>query len=309
MKILVVGAGATGGYFGGRLAEAGRDVTFLVRPGRAAKLSKTGLQITSPLGDVTVMPKIATTDSLDGRFDAILMTVKAYTLDAAMADVAPAVGPETMILPFLNGMRHMDVLAERFGPTVPLPCVCKIGSTLDEDGRIVHFNKLSELVYGEADGKPSERTIALDKVMQGAKFDAKLSPAVMQEMWQKWTMLATIGAATCMMRGTIGEIEAAPGGTDFVLALLEEVLAVVRKVGVAPADAFVETVRRSLNQKGSPQAPSMYRDLQSGASVEADQIVGDMVARGRAAGIPTPLLAAAYANLSVYQARRDAGAA
>lgn len=309
MKILVVGAGATGGYFGGRLAEAGRDVTFLVRSARAAKLEAAGLNITSPFGDVSLKPKVATAETLSGPYDVILMTVKAYTLDAAMKDVAAAVGPDTMILPFLNGMRHMDVLAERFGPTVPLPCVCKIGSTLDAEGRIVHFNKLSELVYGEVDGKPSERTIALDKVMQGAKFEAKLSPAVMQEMWQKWTMLATIGAATCLMRGNIGEIEAAPGGTDFVLALLDEVLTVVRTVGVAPADAFVETVRKSLTQKGSPQAPSMYRDLQSGASVEGDQIVGDMVARGKAAGIATPLLAAAYANLSVYQARRDTQAA
>src|SRR5271165_6604065 len=114
MRLLVVGAGATGGYFGGRLAQAGRDVTFLVRPRRAAQLRADGLQIVSPHGDVTLSPPIVTADTIPGPFDIVLLTVKAFSLDAALADVAPAVGKETMILPFLNGMRHVEAITERF---------------------------------------------------------------------------------------------------------------------------------------------------------------------------------------------------
>src|ERR1700742_4047779 len=113
VRILVVGAGSTGGYFGGRLAQAGRDVTFLVRPARAASLRDEGLRIISPHGDFTVTPKLVTADALGGAYDLVLLSVKAYALAAAMDDMAPAVGPETMILPGVNGMLHIDELIER----------------------------------------------------------------------------------------------------------------------------------------------------------------------------------------------------
>jgi 2-dehydropantoate 2-reductase len=306
MRILVVGAGSTGGYFGGRLVEAGRDVTFLVRPARAERLKADGLRIVSPNGDVTLQPKLVVAGAIDGPYDVVLLTVKAFGLEAAIADLAPAVGKETMILPVLNGMRHVDALVARFGERNVVGCVCKIASVLDGEGRIVQLNRLHDLAYGERDGTSSPRLKALDAVMQGAGFDARLSPTILREMWEKWILLATLGGITCLMRGTVGEIEAAPGGTAFVLALLAEVVSVVRSVGVAPDEGVLSVIRASLTAKGSPQTSSMYRDLQQGGPIEADQIVGDLLRRGAEAGISTPLLAAAYAHLSIYQAKHPA---
>ena len=305
MRILVVGAGSTGGYFGGRLAQAGRDVTFLVRPARAERLRADGLRIVSPHGDVTLAPRLVTAGNIDAPYDAVLLTVKAFSLDAALDDLAPSVGPETMILPVLNGMKHVDALIARFGPRAVVGCVCKVATMMDGQGRIVQLNKLHDLAYGEMSGSTSPRTHALDEVMQGAGFDASLSPTILRQMWEKWSLLATLGGITCLMRGTIGEVEAAPGGRDLALGLLAEVCSVVTAVGVAPSPAFVTATEAAVTQQGSPLTSSMYRDLQRGSAVEADQIIGDLLIRGRDAGISTPLLAAAFVHLSVYQAKVD----
>jgi 2-dehydropantoate 2-reductase len=303
MRLLVVGAGATGGYFGGRLAQAGRDVTFLVRPRRAAQLQEGGLQIVSPHGDVTLTPKIATVGAVDGPYDAVLLAVKAYSLDAAIEDFAAAVGPETSIVPVLNGMRHVDVLNARFGKNSVAGGVCKVATTVDPDGRIVQLAEFQELAYGERDGTVTARMEELDAFMQGARFTARLTCAIDYEMWEKWVLLATVGGITCLMRGNLGEVVAAPGGSSFILSLFDEVVSVAKAVGQAPQAAFVENTRRMLTTPGSSQSPSMFRDLQQGSPIEGDQIVGDLLARGEKAGVRTPLLAAAYAHLSVYQHR------
>ncbi len=304
MRILVVGAGATGGYFGGRLAEAGRDVTFLVRPARAEQLRQNGLQLVSPShGDVTLQPQLVTAGQIAGPYDLVMLTVKAYALEAALADIAPAVGPETMIFPLLNGMRHLDVLAERFGPKPVLGGVCMVATTVDKDGRIVQLSGFQELVYGERDGTASARVAALDAVIPGAGFKAGSSPKIMQAMWEKWVFLASLGATTCLMRGTVGEIEAQPGGTDVALVILAEATEIATAAGYRPSDAHLERSRTSLTTKGAPTASSMYRDMQQGGNVEVDQILGDLVARGKTLGVATPLLNAAFVHLRVYQAK------
>ena len=303
MRILVVGAGSTGGYFGGRLAQAGRDVTFLVRPTRAAHFQANGLQIKSPHGDVTLSPRLVTAGNIGGPFDAVLLTVKAFSLDAAIDDLAPAFGPETMILPVLNGMKHVGILTARFGEKAVVGCVCKIATMIDDEGRIVQLANFHDLAYGEMNGTPSCRTERLDSVMQGAGFDARLSLTIEREMWEKWILLATLGGITCLMRGHVGEIEAAPGGVAFVLRFLEEIVAVVTAVGHPPSEDFLTNTRASLTAKGSTQTSSMYRDLLKGSPIEADQIIGDLLARARAAQVPTPLLGAAYTHLSIYQER------
>ncbi len=306
MRILVVGAGSTGGYFGGRLAQAGRDVTFLVRPARAAQLREEGLRIVSPHGDFAVTPKLVTADAIAGAYDLVLLAVKAYALGAAMEDMAAAVGPETMILPVLNGMRHLDDLTERFGRKAVLGGVCKIAGTIDAQGRIVQMSRLHELTYGELDGAVTTRIGALDAQMQGAGFEARLSAHAERDMWEKWTMLASLGGITCLMRGTIGEVEAAHGGAAFALRFVDEVISVVKAVGQPPGEAHLQEVRTRMTQPGAPNTSSMYRDMMQGGAVEADQILGDLLARGQRAGIDTPLLGAAYANLSLYQNRLKA---
>ena len=307
MRLLVVGAGSTGGYFGGRLAEAGRDVTFLVRPGRAEQLRRDGLRIVSPNGDATLAPRLVVTGGVDGRYDAVLLTVKGYALEAAIEDLAPAVGEGTMILPVLNGMRHMDLLAARFGPGAVAGCACKIASLVDEAGRIVQLNRLQSIAYGELDGSRSARIEALDAFLQGGGFEARLSPDITREMWEKWILLAAMGGITCLMRGTLGEVEAAEGGAEFINRFLDEVTAVVDAVGRQPEAGFVAGTRKLLLQKGSPQASSMYRDLVAGRPVEVDQILGDLQVRARQAGVATPLLAASVTHLSTYQRRLTGG--
>jgi 2-dehydropantoate 2-reductase len=303
MRILVVGAGSTGGYFGGRLAQAGRDVTFLVRTKRAQHLQQNGLQIISPFGDVTLRPKLVTAGNLAGPFDAVLLTVKAFSLDAALDDLGPAVGPETIILPVLNGMKHVDTIIARFGENALVGCVCIVATMIDDDGRIVQLTKLQEMAYGEMSGNPSPRTDRLDEAMRGAGFDARLSRTIEREMWEKWILLATLGGITCLMRGNVGQIEAAPGGVDFSLRFLDEVTAVVNAVGRKPSEAFLTDTKAQLTAKGSTLTSSMYRDLQKGNSVEADQIIGDLVVRAHRAQVTTPLLAAAFTHLSIYQKR------
>jgi 2-dehydropantoate 2-reductase len=306
MRMLVIGAGSTGGYFGGRLAQAGRDVTFLVRPARAEHLHAHGLQIVSPHGDVTLRPQLVTAGGILATFDIVLLTVKAFSLDAALADLAPAVGRDTMILPVLNGMRHVEVLGARFGQEAVVGCACKVAAAVDQVGRIVQFSTLQDIAYGEMNGSLSPRVKLLDAFMQGAGFDSRLSMTIARDMWEKWILLATLGSATCLMRGTVGQIESAPGGADFVLRLFDEVVAIVKAVGVSPSEAFLDSSKVALTEKGSTVTSSMYRDLQRGGPIEADQIVGDLLVRGGKAGITSPLLAAAYAHLSIYQSRRSA---
>jgi 2-dehydropantoate 2-reductase len=301
MRILVVGAGSTGGYFGGRLAQAGRDVTFLVRPARAEHLRANGLQITSPHGDVTLAPNLVTAGNIAAPFDAILLTVKGFALAAAMEDLAPAIGPDTMILPVLNGMKHVDSLSERFGPHALAGCACKVATVIDDQGRIVQLTSLQDIAYGEMDGTLSPRIARLDKTMQGAGFEARLSQTILLDMWEKWVLLATIGGVTGLMRGNIGQIAAAPGGTAFALAFLDEVAATVTAAGYKPREPFMAATRTAITQPGSTLTSSMYRDLQLGRPVEAEQILGDLAARAHRLAVPTPLLDAAFANLSIYQ--------
>ncbi|CDF84076.1 2-dehydropantoate 2-reductase [Pseudomonas sp. QL9] len=301
MRILVVGAGSTGGFFGARLAQAGRDVTFLVRPAREQVLRENGLRVLSSHGDFSLAPRLVTADSLDGPYDLVLLTVKAYALEAALDDLAPAIGPDSMILPVLNGMHHVDAVTRRFGAGVLLGGVCKIASTLDAQGRIVQYGTLNELAYGEMDGSQSERIQRVDECLRGAGFDARLSASIHREMWEKWILLASLGGITCLMRGSIGEVVAAPQGSAFALRLIDEVVAVVRTVGEPPSEAFLGEARRLLTLRGSPQTSSMYRDLIGGHPVEAEQIIGDLLQRGQQAGLDTPLLQAVYVHLSVYQ--------
>jgi 2-dehydropantoate 2-reductase len=303
MKILVIGAGAVGGYFGGRLAQAGRDVTFLVRGRQADTIRRQGLQIVSPHGNATLHPTTLLANELSGAFDLILLSVKGYGLEPAMDDFAPAVGKATMILPVLNGMRHIDLLIKRFGKDGVIGGACLVSSEVDKDGRIVQLTGTQRLVYGELCGGISERMNHLDAVMQGSGFEARISPDITQEMWQKWIQLSSLGALTCLMRGTVGEVEAVPGGADTAKQILLESSSIATACGHPPREDFLSKARSTLTTRGSNLTSSMYRDLVKGARVEADQIIGDLLDRGHRLGVATPLLQAAYINLKIYEGR------
>ena len=262
MRILMVGAGAVGGYFGGRLAEAGRDVTFLVRAKRAEELKAKGLQIVSRFGNLALHPKTITADRIAGPYDVILLGVKSYSLSAAMNDFVPAVGPETMIFPALNGMRHIDLLVERFGKEAVLGGVCMVSTEVDDEGRIRQLTDFQKLIYGELDGRSTPRLQRLDETLRGAGFDVSISDNILRDMWQKWVQLATLGALTCLLRGSIGEIASVPGGAEIARMALHESCGIASANGYPQSEAFLADQAAKLMAAGSPLTSSMYRDTE-----------------------------------------------
>jgi 2-dehydropantoate 2-reductase len=305
MRVLVVGAGALGGYFGGRLAEAGRDVTFLVRPGRAEQIARHGLRIDSLHGDAHLRPRTVLAGGLDGPYNLILLAVKAYSLDAAMDDLAPAVGPETTILPLLNGMRHLDALAARFGPERALGGTAIIAATLGPEGQVRQQMMPShDLTFGEVAGDTSERVRAVAALCGGAKFAARASEQIVQEMWEKWVGLSTNAGITCLMRAAIGDILASPGGREAILSLLAECRAVAAAAGHEPRPVSVERFMGMLTKEGSTLTASMLRDIERGGPTEGEHVLGDMVERAERLDVPTPLLRLARCHVAAYEARR-----
>ncbi|MDB6087014.1 MAG: apbA [Gammaproteobacteria bacterium] len=308
MRVLVVGAGAIGGYFGGRLLQAGRDVTFLVRPRRAAQIADSGLIIKSPHGNVSLRkPATILSENIGHPFDLVLLSCKAYDLEGAMQSFAAAVGPETMVLPLLNGMRHLDMLDERFGRSHILGGQCVIAATLDSQHAVVHLNDIHKLTFGERDGTLSDRIHRVARVLDNAGFDASLSDHIMQEMWEKWVFLATLASVTCLMRAPIGDVVASPKGKELIRSLLEECRAIAEGAGHAPQAAFLDQARAALTAAGSSLTASMLRDVETNAPIEADHIIGDLLRRHRGS---RPIrdrlsqLATAYAHLKTYEARR-----
>ncbi len=305
MRILVVGAGAIGGYFGGRLLQAGRDITFLVRPKRAAELASAGLVIKSPNGDVTLKsPPVVQADKLTETFDVILLSCKAFDLDDAIRSVAPAVGTQTAVIPLLNGMLHLDALDARFGRERVLGGLCAIAATLNDHREVIQLNPMQSLTFGERDGTMSDRVRAIAGVMASGKFGSVASAQIVQEMWEKWVFLATLAASTCLMRTSVGNILASPGGKDFILGMLDECKAVATAEGYAPRAPFLERSLGMLIAENSPLTASMFRDIKAGAPVEADHVIGDMIARGDAAKVPVPRLRTAYTHLKAYEKQR-----
>jgi len=301
MKILVVGAGAVGGYFGARLAKAGRDVTFLVRPSRAQHLRSEGLRIISSSGDLALQPETITAEDLCSPFDIILLSVKAPALSQAMEDMAPAVGPGTMIYPVLNGMRHIETLTHRFGERLVLGGVCLISADLDEQQRIVQMGPIQKLIYGELNCETTPRIQSFDETLRGAGFDTELSGNIMQAMWEKWVFIASFGLITCLFNGSIGEVNEVLGGEQAAIEALDECIAIATACGFAPSPTFLERPRQLVTAKGSKFTSSMYRDMHKGAPVEVETILGDLLKHGQSHQLKTPLLEAACVRLRVYQ--------
>jgi 2-dehydropantoate 2-reductase len=304
MRTLVVGAGAVGGYFGGRMLEAGRDATFLVRPRRAAELAESGLVIRSPLGDVTLRPPTVLKENLKESFDLILLSCKAYDLEDAIASFAPAIGPTSAILPLLNGMRHLDILSDHFGPDRVLGGQCVIAATLNDAHEIVHLNDVQALSFGERDGTISDRVQAIASLMTGVKFGARASASILLDMWEKWVFLATLAGGTCLMRATVGDICSALGGADQLGRLFDECTSIAEAAGYRPRESFLERIRKTLGDKDSALTASMLRDVEKGTQIEADHVIGDLLRRAPS-DHPAPILSIAYTHLKAYEARRN----
>lgn len=304
MRVLVLGAGATGGYFGGRLAEAGVDVTFLVRPKRAALLAEKGLRIESPHGDSTRPVKTVTAETLSGHWDAVLLSCKAYDLEESIKAIAPAVGPDSMVVPILNGLAHYGPLDAAFGAGRVIGGLCHIFSTLGADGEIRHMNTIHRITFGERSGGTSARTEELAQAFAGANCETRHSSEIMQEAWEKYVLLTPMAAMTCLMRASIGTIMATGDGEALMREIFEECAAVASRAGHGPRPEARDLALGFLTQKGSAMTASMLRDLEGGGPTEGEHIVGDMLRRAGAAGVAAPLLRVALAHLQAYEIRR-----
>ncbi|MEU3211301.1 ketopantoate reductase family protein [Nocardiopsis alba] len=306
MRILVVGAGAVGGYFGARLVQAGRDVDFLVRPPRAELLRERGLNLRTVDGATERIPvRPVTADLLRPEYDLVVLAVKSYGLEGAVADLTPAMGPNTVVVPFLNGMRHLDVLVDRFGLDRVYGGVSMVMTRLGDSGEIIEVGKMGELVYGPVSRTPVLAPEQVHKALHGAAFTARTAEDIRQEMWDKWVFLASLGAATCLMRAPIGRVNRAPGGSEFSAAMFAEAMAVATAAGYPPGERIRALADRIIGDTERETSTSMYWDLTHDNPVEGDHIVGDLVARGRELGVPTPLLSLAHTHLSVYTAGRE----
>lgn len=308
MRILMLGAGGIGGYFGGRMQAAGGDVSFLVRPGRAAQLARDGLRVQSPFGDLTLPAQTVTQETLDSTYDVVFVSCKAYDLASAIEAIAPAVGPETAVIPLLNGIRHVDLLVERFGAARVQGGVALISVALAADGTVQHLNKVHKLIVGSRSASENRWLAPLVELLGKCGVDFTHSPNVVQAMWDKVVFLATLAGSTCLMRASVGVIMGTLAGEGFINGLLDECAAIAAANGRKLADPQLTVFRNMLTDRNSPLVASMLRDVEAGKPTEADHILGDMIAWGESKQVATPLLRLAYSHLQAYERRRQAEA-
>jgi len=308
-KILILGAGGVGGYFGGRLVQAGGDVTFLVRPRRQALLQQKGLRIKSPCGDATLHVKAITKTELEPVYDYVLFTAKAYDLDDAIETVAPAMGRGAVLVPFLNGMAHLARLNARFEVENVLGGVVMIQATLTGEGIVQHFNDSALMFFGEQTGNSSTPISSRVQHLQTAfaaapGVDVKADFDIIARMWMKWVQLSALAGMTCLMRATIGEIVRSQQGRAAMAQFLDTNLQLAAHYGHPLDEPAIAAARHVLLDENSTVTASMLRDLEGGGSIEGDHVLGDLLTRAREANIAHPVLALAYAHIKAYEARR-----
>jgi 2-dehydropantoate 2-reductase len=309
MKILVLGAGGTGGYFGGRLVEAGADVTFLVRERRAAQLARDGLRIESPTGNTTLKVKTLQAPELKSTFDAVILSCKAYDLAASIEAIKPAIGAATCVVPLLNGIAHLDALDSAFGTAHVMGGSCQIAATLTGDGIVKSMANTHSIVWGPrtADTIQRDCTDALEMAFKNSSVDWKVSDNIMQDMWEKVSFLSTLAGMTCLMRATIGELLATTEGPAVMRRYFQTCVEIATREGYAPRPSVLARFESVLTSVGSPLTASMLRDLDNGNAVEADHIVGYMLDKARQYGLDDTVIAVAYAHLKAYENRRASG--
>ncbi|MGI5414080.1 ketopantoate reductase family protein [Streptomyces chartreusis] len=298
MKLLYAGAGAVGGFLAARTSASGHDVTVLVRPARAKRLRAEGLRLSGTVKAVA-RPAVVTAGQLTGRFDAVIIAVKADALRSLLQDLAPAVGPHTLLVPFLNGMAHMDALTGSFGQAVA-GGVLRVATDLDDDGAVRVLNPLFEAEIGELDGGPGSRLEPLAAALRSAGADVTVSRTIIDDMWAKWVSIASVGAITGLLRAPIGMVAATPGGEAFARTIVAEAASVAAEASHPLAAGRLDRLVRMVTAADSPLTSSLSRDVLAGRPTEVEAVLGDLVRRAHAAGIGTPALDAATLALRVH---------
>jgi 2-dehydropantoate 2-reductase len=309
MRILVLGAGGVGGYFGGRLAEGGADVTFLVRPRRRAQIAANGLIVRSGFGDMSLPVRTVDRGGIDAPYDLVLLSCKAYDLDDAMDAIAPAMGPDSAVLTIINGLRQVELLQARFGANSVLGGVCFVGASLDpETGIIDHFGPFHRIAFGELDGSTTPRARAFAALDDRVRFTIEPRRDIVRAMWDKCAGQGSLSSANVLTRAVVGDITRTPTGRAFLDAVLAEGRAICDAWGYPMTAQTIALYEKMFDTPGSPFATSMLRDLEDGKPTEGDHIVGDLVRRAAAKGIDTPILRCAQTALETCEAKRLAAA-
>ncbi|EPY7703152.1 MULTISPECIES: 2-dehydropantoate 2-reductase [Bacillus cereus group] len=301
MRILVLGAGGVGGFFGGRLVEKGEDVTFLVRSKRKKQLEERGLVIRSVNGDFSFQPKLITKEDQTAPFDVILFSTKAYHLNEAIQDLKPFVGENTVIIPLLNGIAHVSLLQKEFGEEKVIGGLCFIETTLNDQGEIVQTSAANRLMFGEMKSQDSERIKHISKAFAGTKSSFILSENITQDMWHKYLFITVMSGVTTLMRAPIGPIRESEGGRDFIQNLFEECMEIMRCVGAPIKDNIVQEHMKIIDKISYNMKSSMQRDMEKGSSIEAKHLQGYLLDVAEQFSIEAPLLGAVYQNLKVYE--------
>lgn len=307
MRILILGAGATGGYFGARLLEAGADVSFLARPARAAQLRAHGLVVESSRGAFRRPVVTLLQHELRGPYDLVILSCKAYDLDSAMDSVAPAVGPSTVLLPLLNGLAHYGALDARFGAGQVAGGCCHLAVALGAAAEIKHLNAVHRITFGARGGGEATRCCRLKRLaefLSAGSVEVRYVEDVMHDCWEKYVFVAALAAATCLMRAAVGDIAATERGREIVLEALGVCAATAARNGFPLRAGAHEEAVAALTEPGSALTASMLRDLEAGRRIEFEHIVGDMLRRAEAAGLQPEVLRIAYAHLQAREARR-----
>jgi len=289
MKIAVFGSGGVGGYFGGRLAAAGEDVTFLARGAHLTAMQTQGLHITSPQGDVH-LSKVQATDRPQaiGPVDVVLFTVKLYDVEAAAATLAPLLGPDTVVITLQNGVDAMDMVAKHVGADHVAGGAAYIVVVIDQPGHLRH-TAAQQLVFGERDGRRSDRLAAFEQAGIRAGFQAQASNDVESVLWTKFVRLATWSGMTTATRSSMGVVRDTPATYDMMMAAIDEVIAVGKAKGVNfPPDLMEGTLKLIKNFPASAKS-SMLEDFERGNRLELPWLSGAVVRLGKEAGVPTPI--------------------
>jgi 2-dehydropantoate 2-reductase len=307
LKILVLGAGGTGGYFGGRLHEGGANVTFLVRERRHAQIARDGLRIEAPAASVTLAVNTVLASDIKAEFDIIILACKAYDLESSIAAISPAIHETTCVVPLLNGIAHIDRLDEAFGKARVMGGSCQIAATLTSDGVVKSMAPVHSIVWGARESGQTAAANALGEAFAKTIVDWRISENIMLDMWEKVAFLSTLAGMTCLMRANVGEILATPDGKLLMRQYSDCAIKIAQLEGYAPRPEVLARFDSVLNSSGSTLTASMLRDLEAGNDVEADHIVGYMLNKAREHGLDDSIINVAYTHLKAYQNRRASG--
>lgn len=303
MRFLVVGAGGIGGYFGGRLVEKGEDVTFLVRESRKQQLEKNGLVVESVHGNMKFQPKSILSGESAEPFDVILLSTKSYHLQGATESTKPYVTENTMILPLLNGIAHVEELRSAFGENHVIGGLCFIETTLDENGNVVQTSPIHDLVFGEFSNEKTERILKLQAAFEGTKANFRLSDNIEQDMWHKYQFIATLSGVTSIFRSPIGPIRDQEYGVETLQTLLQEVGSVMRSVKAPLADGIEASQLDKIMQMGYNMKSSLQRDMEKGLKTESEHFFGYLLQIAKEKQLSAPVIGTIYANLKLYEAQ------